>query len=63
LIMAMETMEKTERTYFTADFLRKCVEATKKVMSEQYVDTYSGKALGEAIARGRKEAIKKVMEE
>lgn len=64
LINAMRFMvEAGEKFFVSPDVMQAALTETKKVMAEQYVNTYTGKALGEAIKNGRKAAIKKVIGE
>lgn len=64
LINAMRFMvEAGEKFWIGPDMMQDALAETKKVMAEQYVNTYTGKALGEAIKNGRKAAIKKVIGE
>jgi len=61
LITAIEVFQFTdERSYISAEVLRKAVIETKKVTAKDYPQ-FSGKALGEAIEKGRKEAISQVI--
>ncbi|WP_407306978.1 hypothetical protein [Acinetobacter sp.] len=62
LIKAVEMLAASdEPLYVSAGMLRAAVTETKKVMAEEFAPKFGGKALGEAIEKGRKSKIASIL--